>query len=67
MHVLQHHIAVTIEGLDTGQQLLVVPDTDQYLRVILDALKKERVRSDTVILDVVLLLGPTRSSQYSIP
>lgn len=33
LHVLQHHVAVSVKGLDTGQQLAVVAAGDQDLGV----------------------------------
>lgn len=33
LHILQHHVAVSIEGLDTRQQLAVVAHTDEHLVV----------------------------------
>lgn len=36
LDILQHHIAVPIERLDTRQQLVVVTTVDQHLGVVLD-------------------------------
>lgn len=35
-HILEYHVAVSVERLDSPQQLSVVPAVDQYLRVALD-------------------------------
>jgi len=35
LHVLEHHVAVSIKGLDAAQQLLVVAAVDEHLGVIL--------------------------------
>ena len=33
LHVLEHHVAVAVEGLDARQQLAVVAHRDEHLRV----------------------------------
>lgn len=42
LDVLKNHVAVTVKGLDSGQQLLVVSAADKNLCVVLDGLLKDR-------------------------
>lgn len=39
-HVLQHHVAVAIEGFYPAQQLLVVAAVDEHLGVVLHGLRE---------------------------
>ena len=34
LHILEHHVAVPIERLDSAQQLLVIPAVDQHLHSV---------------------------------
>lgn len=36
LHILQHHVAVPVEGLYAAQELLVVAAVDEHLGVVLD-------------------------------
>ena len=59
LDVLEDHVAVAVEGLDAGQQLAVVPDRDQHLRVAPHRRlqDRERARAELVLLqqrDLVL-------------
>lgn len=38
LHVLQHHVAVLVEGFHTAQELFVVAAVDEHLGVVLDRL-----------------------------
>lgn len=42
LDVLQNHVAVTIEGLDSSKKLPVVSAADKNLCVVLDRLLKDR-------------------------
>jgi hypothetical protein len=35
LNIFQNHVAVSVKGLDSSQQLLVVPHINQHLRVVL--------------------------------
>ena len=60
LHVLQHHVAVSVKGLDTGQELAVVPARDQDLGVGAGGGLQERQRAggELVLLDESDLIFP---------
>lgn len=59
-----------IEGLDSREQLMVVPDVDENLRVVLDTLqwvysKKTVARVRTFQIDLSATQKPSSYNQYS--
>ena len=58
LDVLEHHVAVAVEGLDARQQLLVVAAVDEHLGVVLHRLceHRERARVELLLLHLRQLL-----------
>ena len=59
LHVLQHHVAVPVEGLRTAQQLLLVAAVDEHLGVVRDRLREhgEWTHVTLFLLPLLQLLG----------
>lgn len=66
LHVLQHHVAVSVKGLDTGQQLPVVTAGDQDLGVCAGSglQKRERAGGELVLLDESDLIFSIRCAMH---
>lgn len=60
LHVLQHHVAVSVKSLDTGQELTVVTAGDQDLGVCAGGglQEGERAGGELVLLDESDLIFP---------
>lgn len=68
LHVLEHHVTVTVERLHSAEQLLVVSHVDEHLRVRPHRLGEQGQRSLVELLLFVLLwlvrTGPHPPSKY---
>lgn len=45
LHVLQHHVAMSVKGFDAREQFAIVPAADQDLRVVSDGGLEKRQRT----------------------
>jgi hypothetical protein len=66
LYVLQHHVAVSVKSLDTGQQLPVITAGDQDLGVCAGSglQKREGAGGELVLFDESDLIFPVRCAMH---